>query len=92
MLTKNKIDTFQSLTTVSYVLLKSKATNPRNVGYKCALNKAQVEGLAIVAFLEVLEKQQTRYRQVLSWLNGRLRELKNKADFSHEGGKRSGAF
>ncbi len=40
------------------------------------MNKLQVEGLAVTAFLEVLGKKQSRYRGMLIWLRERLSELK----------------
>jgi hypothetical protein len=70
------VKTFQDLVALAFVLMKSKGKTKKNVGYECALNRAQVEGLAVTAFLEVLGRKQSRYREVLTWLTTRLEELK----------------
>ncbi|KAH7417590.1 hypothetical protein BKA64DRAFT_658308 [Cadophora sp. MPI-SDFR-AT-0126] len=68
--------TIEDLITLAFVLMKSKAKNKKNVGYKCSLTKLQVEWLAINAFREVLGKRQSGYREVLGWLDGRIERLR----------------
>jgi len=58
--------------------LKSKANNRKNVGYKCALTKLQVEWLAANAFRDVLQRRQSKYGEVLKWLDGRIAALREK--------------
>lgn len=38
-----KIETIENLVNLAFVLMKSKAKNKKNVGYKCGLTKVQVE-------------------------------------------------
>ncbi|KAH9212849.1 hypothetical protein DL95DRAFT_391013, partial [Leptodontidium sp. 2 PMI_412] len=55
------VGTIENLINLAFVLMKSKAKNKKNVGYKCALTRVQVEWLAINAFREVLGKRQSGY-------------------------------
>lgn len=64
-------ETFTDLVELAFVLMKSKARNAKDVGYKCSLTKAQVESLAVDAFLEVLGRRQTRYGDVIGFLKER---------------------
>jgi hypothetical protein len=61
---------------MSYILIKSKAENKKNEGYKCALKKAQVEFLALSAFRDVLGRRQSKYGKVIAWLDERLVDLR----------------
>ncbi|KAL5321238.1 hypothetical protein ACEPPN_012052 [Leptodophora sp. 'Broadleaf-Isolate-01'] len=67
--------TIENLINLAFVLMKSKAKNKKNVGYKCALTRMQVEWLAINAFREVLGKRQSGYKDVIGWLDGRIKRL-----------------
>ncbi|KAH8657402.1 hypothetical protein BGZ60DRAFT_130395 [Tricladium varicosporioides] len=57
--TKLLIKTISDLMELAFVLMKSKAKNEKNVGYKCAVSKIQVEWLATNAFRAVLQKRQS---------------------------------
>jgi len=70
------VETFTDLVNLAFALMKSKARNKKNVGYKCALSKIQVEGLAVNAFSEVLVKKQSRYKDVISFLKERAERLR----------------
>ncbi|KAH6698374.1 hypothetical protein BKA61DRAFT_622131 [Leptodontidium sp. MPI-SDFR-AT-0119] len=69
------VGTIENLINLAFVLMKSKAKNKKNVGYKCALTRVQVEWLAINAFREVLGKRQSGYKDVIGWLDGRIKRL-----------------
>ncbi|KAL2072875.1 hypothetical protein VTL71DRAFT_12218 [Oculimacula yallundae] len=71
------IATIEQVINLAFTLMKSKARNPRNVGYKCAINRGEVEWLAINAFREVLRKRQSGYLEVLKWLDERIARLRS---------------
>jgi len=66
--TKLLIKTIRDVVKMSYVLIKSK----RNEGYKCRVKEVQFEWLAMMAFRKVLRRRQSRYGQVIRWLNERI--------------------
>ncbi|KAH8815452.1 hypothetical protein F5884DRAFT_179234 [Xylogone sp. PMI_703] len=57
---------------MAFRLLKSKGKNGKNKGYRCGVNRAQVEWLALNAFRRVLARRQSRHRQTIAWLNERI--------------------
>ncbi|KAE8444198.1 hypothetical protein EG329_000795 [Mollisiaceae sp. DMI_Dod_QoI] len=69
------IKTISDLIELAFVLMKSKGKNKKNVGYKCALTKVQVEWLALNAFCSVLGKRQSKYHKVLEWLDEKAQLL-----------------
>ncbi|KAH6671185.1 hypothetical protein B0J14DRAFT_89821 [Halenospora varia] len=73
--TKLLIKTISDLMELAFVLMKSKAKNKKNVGYKCAVSKVQVEWLATNAFRTVLQKRQSKYGKVIEWLGVRIGAL-----------------
>ena len=44
-----KIETIENLVNLAFVLMKSKAKNKKNVGYKCGLTKVQVEWYVLLS-------------------------------------------
>ncbi|RDL40109.1 uncharacterized protein BP5553_00088 [Venustampulla echinocandica] len=72
------IKTISDLIDLAFALMKSKSKNSKNIGYKCALTKVQVEWLAVNAFRDVLRKRQTKYRKTLEWLDRRVAMLRVK--------------
>lgn len=73
--TKIIIQIIESLVDLAFVLIKSKEKNPRNASYRCAISKAELEWLAFHAFTNVLKPRQSKYKEVLHWLEGRLEGL-----------------
>ena len=70
--------TISDLIEMAFVLMKSKARRERFVGegaYGNMVKKGQAEILALKAFKEVLGKRQSRFREVLGWIEGRLRAV-----------------
>ncbi|CZT53158.1 uncharacterized protein RSE6_14616 [Rhynchosporium secalis] len=59
---------------ISFTLMKSKARNPRNVGYKCGITRVEVESLVVTAFRDVLRKKQSGYQEVLRWLDEKMKQ------------------
>lgn len=43
------IETIENLVNLAFVLMKSKAKNKKNVGYKCGLTKVQVEWYVLLS-------------------------------------------
>jgi len=72
--------TITALIEMAYVLIKSKGRAKKGVelGYKCTVTRPQVAFMALNAFQKVLGKRQSRYREVIAWLDGRISELKVK--------------
>jgi telomerase reverse transcriptase len=69
------IRTVASLSSVAFLLATSKARRKRYPGYACDVRKNEVAWLAYCAFVEVLEKKQAGYGEVLRWLRGEIRRL-----------------
>ncbi|KAG9247931.1 hypothetical protein BJ878DRAFT_117297 [Calycina marina] len=73
--TKLLIKTFEGLIELAFVLLKSKGRNKWGAGYACAVSKVQVEWLALNAFTNVLQVRQSKYTQLLVWMEERIMQL-----------------
>ncbi|KFY02560.1 hypothetical protein O988_02079 [Pseudogymnoascus sp. VKM F-3808] len=71
------IRTIDGLVNLAFVLIKSKEKNPKNIGYRCAVSKAEIRWLALRAFHRVLKPRQSRYQGELLWLEGQLRDYDN---------------
>ncbi|KAJ5032244.1 uncharacterized protein L3040_008853 [Drepanopeziza brunnea f. sp. 'multigermtubi'] len=68
------IQTIQRLVAMASVLVQGKGPGRKrgDEGYRCAVSPAQLEMLAVCAFREVLGKRQSRYGEVIGWLDGRI--------------------
>ncbi|KAL9124591.1 MAG: hypothetical protein Q9217_006090 [Psora testacea] len=73
--------TIRDLVNLAFVLVKTKHKSARDCDYHCAVNKRQVAWLASKAFRHILGRKQSRYREVLVWLDGAI------GDAMPEGGK-----
>ncbi|CZT11882.1 uncharacterized protein RAG0_15894 [Rhynchosporium agropyri] len=71
---KMVICTIENLINLAFTLMKSKARNPRNVGYKCGITRVEVESLVVTAFRDVLRKKQSGYQEVLRWLDEKMKQ------------------
>lgn len=76
--TKLLLKTINDLIELAFVLMKGKGKNKRNVGYKCALSKVQVEWLAMNAFSMVLKKRQSKYGMVLEWVEDKMKRMRDR--------------
>lgn len=72
---KITIQAISGLVDLAFVLIKSKGKNPKNAGYRCAISKAELEWLALQAFLRVLKPWQSNYNEVILYLEDRLSRL-----------------
>ncbi|VUC33904.1 unnamed protein product [Clonostachys rosea] len=60
---------------VAFSLLTGKSRRMRLDGYSCDLRKGQVFRTGYRAFIEVLSKRQTAYRDVISWLKKEVERI-----------------
>ena len=78
--TKLLIKTITDLVEMAYALIKSKGRGKKGaeLGYKCTISKMQVQFMALNAFRVVLRKRQSKYGDVLAWLDEGIRSLESK--------------
>ncbi|KAJ9129600.1 Telomerase reverse transcriptase [Pleurostoma richardsiae] len=72
--------TVQELVEAAFRLLTSRARSARYPGYKCSVNRTQVAWLAMHAFRHVLGRKQSRYGEVIAWLDCEIRKLDAKKE------------
>lgn len=72
------IRTIESLIDLAFVLMMSKGSNPKNVGFRCQMSKGEVKWLCLKAFEKVLRRRQTGYGGVLEWVDRQLGEMEGK--------------
>ncbi|KAF3056288.1 Telomerase reverse transcriptase [Daldinia childiae] len=77
------IKTISRLVDTAHLLLVSKTRKLRYPGYTCDVKKPEVAWLAFNAFCKVLERKQSKYSTVLSWLKAEVRKLSAKKDIRH---------
>lgn len=70
--TKMLVRTIEALVELAFVLMKSKARNLGNRGFKCGMESGEVKWLCLSAFRKVLGRRQSRYTAVLEWLGKEL--------------------
>ncbi|KAL8771820.1 MAG: hypothetical protein Q9194_004766 [Teloschistes cf. exilis] len=61
--------TIRSMIDMAFVIIQAKHKSPSAQAYSCTVNKSQVQWLALTAFMHVLGKKQTSFREVLTWLD-----------------------
>ncbi|KAL8717849.1 MAG: hypothetical protein Q9181_008274 [Wetmoreana brouardii] len=70
------IETIESVMELAFVLIKAKHKSPKSHEYNCVLSKRQVQWLALTAFRDVLSRKQTKFRQVLAWVEQAILDVK----------------
>lgn len=72
------IRTVEDLVQVVHLLLTSRARKKKYPGYECKVTKGQIRMVALDAFRRVLRVKQTRFGEVLGWLEGEIGSLEGK--------------
>lgn len=72
------VETIRDLIEMAFMLVKAKHRNQTSHEYACAVSKRQVQWLALTAFSCVLGRKQTKFREVLDWVEGALVEVRPK--------------
>ncbi|KAI9814856.1 MAG: hypothetical protein M1832_005658 [Thelocarpon impressellum] len=66
--TRLLIRTIHDMIDLAFVLMKSKGKHGQNGHFRCAVSKAQVKWLGCTAFQVALHRKQSRFGEVLAWL------------------------
>lgn len=69
------IRTISKLVDVAFLLLTGKSRTMRYPQYTCEVRKSQVAAIACLAFSKVLTKRQTKYGQVIAWLDRQAEKI-----------------
>ncbi|KAL9002382.1 MAG: hypothetical protein Q9188_004681 [Gyalolechia gomerana] len=72
------IETMRDLIDMAFVLVKAKHRSRTSHEYACGVSKRQVQWLALTAFSSVLGRKQTKFRDVLVWVEGALEKVRSK--------------
>lgn len=66
------IETWKHLVDLAVRMTRGKRSTKFIDEYECAVSKTQIHWLAAAAFIHVMQKKQTGYTRVLSWVEGMM--------------------